>query len=486
MKLFHLFLCIIVLLLPVPYLCGATEYYVRPTEPTNTSCPGQPCLTFSQYINDSDHYFRSNTVFRFQSGIHQVNASVSIRNAHNISLMVIEKKKEPQVIVPCKCSSEMCRRSECNGFTFWNTSDIIIDGLRIVVNSQNQVYVNGMTGFRFMNVTNLSFLDCNVTTMKSRWAYSINVSDGKHVNIRSLTLVNGGVNLRDTENTSITTLIALFCNRGVSVIASMNTIIINVTTISGFTGLYMYNTTYTDVRNTSINGTVQSGIYMISTIYTDIRNTYICNTRATGIRLYRANATNMYNTTLQHPGIEGINIKKSEFSIINNTCITGHDVFKRTKGNVHSTMGIVVRHTTNVKIYYLNVTDTSFGVSVEKSNAVTVNSMTAVNWTGYSIYMLQATNTIIQNMIMRSDNVENSQRREIGIIMTNSSNIMLTQSLFSFFNPPFLTISVTRQPAVVQLHDSWNVTIGECSFQSHCSEACQNTNESVWQSHIYW
>ena len=134
---------------------------------------------------------------------------------------------------------------------------------------------------------------------------------------------------------------------------------------------------------------------------------------------------------------------------------------------MHSTIGIAVRNTINVTIYYLNVTNTSFGISVEKSNAVTVNNMTAVNWTGYSIYMLQATNTIIQNMIMRSDNVESSQRREIGIIITNSSNVMLTQSVFRFFNPPFLTISVTRQPAVVQLHDSWNVTIGGCSFHDN-------------------
>ena len=260
MKLFHLLLCIIILLLPVPYLCGATEYYVRPTEPTITSCPGQPCLTFSQYINDSDHYFRSNTVFRFQSGIHQVNASVSIRNVHNISLLAKERSKEPRVIVPCKCSSMTCRRSECTGLTFWNTSHIVIDGLRIVVNSQNKVSNEGMTGFRFMNVTNLFLSHCNVTTMESRWSHGINISDGKHVNIHSLTLVNGGVNLRKTANISITTLIALFCNRGVSVIASMNTIINNVTTASGYTGLYMESTNYTDIMNTYIHNTRDNGI----------------------------------------------------------------------------------------------------------------------------------------------------------------------------------------------------------------------------------
>ena len=42
--------CLLLLLVPVLSLCGATEYYVRPTEPTNTSCPAQPCLSTSMTL----------------------------------------------------------------------------------------------------------------------------------------------------------------------------------------------------------------------------------------------------------------------------------------------------------------------------------------------------------------------------------------------------------------------------------------------------
>ena len=66
----------LILLIPVLSLCGATEYYVRPTEPTNTSCPAQPCLTLNQYINDSDHYFQFNTVFKFLHGIHHMDKPI--------------------------------------------------------------------------------------------------------------------------------------------------------------------------------------------------------------------------------------------------------------------------------------------------------------------------------------------------------------------------------------------------------------------------
>ena len=85
-----LFLNIVLLLLNLTLIlstCGATEYYVRPTEPTNTSCPAQPCLTLSQYINDSDHYFISNTAFLFLSGIHCIDTPVIIEDVHNISLV---------------------------------------------------------------------------------------------------------------------------------------------------------------------------------------------------------------------------------------------------------------------------------------------------------------------------------------------------------------------------------------------------------------
>ena len=444
MKLFHLFVITIVLLLPVPYLCGATEYYVRPTEPTNTSCPGQPCLTFSQYINDSDHYFMSNTVFRFQSGIHQVNASVSIRNLHNISLIATERMKEPQIIILCKCSSEICQKSECNGFTFWNTSYIVIDSLRIVVNSQNKASVNGMTGLRFMSITNLYFLRCNVKTLKNRWSRSIDVSDGKHVHIRSLTLVGGGIDLRDSDNISITRVTAACCNKGISVICTMNTVIINVTIIAEHSGIHLKHTRNTDIRNATVH---------------DSKNR--------GIILYKANVATICSTTLKHPGVRGIDIHKSEFITINNTFIVGQEVSLHTEGNVNYTMGIYLRHTTNVTIHYLIVTNTTFGVIVEKSKRVTLDNMTAVNWTGHSIYMRQASDTTMNSIVIRSDNADNSQRREMGIIITNSFNIMLTRSVFRYFNPTFLTISVTGQPAVVQLHDSWNVTLSECSFHDN-------------------
>ena len=97
---------LLLLLVSVLTQCGASEYYVRPTEPTNTSCPGHPCLTLNQYTNDSSRYFKSNAVFKFLPGTHLMNRPLKIREIHNISLIASNDKSNasPQLLaqVPCQ------------------------------------------------------------------------------------------------------------------------------------------------------------------------------------------------------------------------------------------------------------------------------------------------------------------------------------------------------------------------------------------------
>ena len=98
---------LLILLIPVLSLCGATEYYVRPTEPTNTSCPAQRCLTLNQYVNDSDRYFQSNTVFKFLPGTHHMDRPVTIGNVHNMSLENFSEER-PHLVTQFSCETEVC------------------------------------------------------------------------------------------------------------------------------------------------------------------------------------------------------------------------------------------------------------------------------------------------------------------------------------------------------------------------------------------
>ena len=93
---------LLILLIPVLSLCGATEYYVRSTEPTNTSCPAQPCLTLNRYARHSHRYFQSNTVFKFLPGTHHMDRPVTIGKVHNMSLESFNSER-PHLVAHFSC-----------------------------------------------------------------------------------------------------------------------------------------------------------------------------------------------------------------------------------------------------------------------------------------------------------------------------------------------------------------------------------------------
>ena len=76
-----LLLSLLILCVCGPPLYGATDYYVRPTEPTNASCPGQPCLTLHHYIQN----LSSNANYHLLPGVHSINGPITLKYVHNVS-----------------------------------------------------------------------------------------------------------------------------------------------------------------------------------------------------------------------------------------------------------------------------------------------------------------------------------------------------------------------------------------------------------------
>jgi hypothetical protein len=52
-------------------------------------CPGTPCLTFSQYAQDQDTYFRNDTELRLLSGFHRLTRPILIEGGTNISQLAL-------------------------------------------------------------------------------------------------------------------------------------------------------------------------------------------------------------------------------------------------------------------------------------------------------------------------------------------------------------------------------------------------------------
>ena len=90
----------LLLFFAVLQVCSATEYYVKPTEPTDTTCPGQPCLTLNEYTNDTDYYIKSNTVFIFLPGKHHMDRPLQVIDLQNVTLKSTDNDNVQSLLVP--------------------------------------------------------------------------------------------------------------------------------------------------------------------------------------------------------------------------------------------------------------------------------------------------------------------------------------------------------------------------------------------------
>ena len=94
----HCHIWLVLLLASIASQSGATEYYVKPTDFTNGTCPGQPCLTINEYTNDVTYYIKSNTVLTFLPGKHALVRPIVISNVENISLAAFSNERPPKIV----------------------------------------------------------------------------------------------------------------------------------------------------------------------------------------------------------------------------------------------------------------------------------------------------------------------------------------------------------------------------------------------------
>ena len=80
MRLLHL----LALLFCLQLGSAVTEYYVRSN--TSAACPTESCLTFNEYVNDTETYFTSNTSFIFLEGEHYLDSALVVDGRSDISM----------------------------------------------------------------------------------------------------------------------------------------------------------------------------------------------------------------------------------------------------------------------------------------------------------------------------------------------------------------------------------------------------------------
>ena len=402
----YFLLHLILLRVPVLSLCGATEYYVRPTEPTNTSCPGQPCLTLSQYIKDSDHYFQSNTVFKFLPGTHNMDRPLIIGNVHNLSLESYNDE-QPQLVAqfPCKTEVHACfyifrvfphqyhLEICCASIWLHDVNLLTVKTLTIIQQTPN---ATGLLMQRIVNITIALVETYSISETLTRAQHAIAVMDSYFIQICSLIARNWWSGL-------------LFIN-------SNHIHIYNVTTSDNYimgmitqnsSSIYLSSSRFTN--NTELGGiAMYEGYNIVINNITSMYNSY----GITFLDIYTAQIVNVIasnNTYL------GMNILRTKNITISNTTIS-HNV----------EYGLVISWTTI--IFKEGFIDMISGIYVYHVINGTLSTYNKVGIVLIRIDAAQIVNTIASN------------NTDAGIILSETMNINISTITVSYINGSGLMI----------------------------------------------
>ena len=167
----HLQLLVLLSSLLCPPLCKAAVSYVKPTQPLNATCPGQPCYTLQDYLYSSTRYFISNATFKFLSGYHNVCCSFDV---HGIEKFAFAPYLAGTTVIISSVTASPLTQSTVT-LKFQSVSEISITGMMF-----------HQLGIAFENCTDISLIDLNFdSTLSSAIAMtnvygSVNISQFKH------------------------------------------------------------------------------------------------------------------------------------------------------------------------------------------------------------------------------------------------------------------------------------------------------------------
>ena len=412
-------------------LCGAIEYYVRPTEPTDTSCPAQPCLTLSQYINNSDVYFKSNTVFKFLPDLHHANQTLDMHSVENISLEGENSSDHPTVMMDIHCLS-----SDCAGLRFHNITNLTIHSLNF------SVYITTLPSLA-LNVESLSVsvVMCSVVNTLQIHHTSVHftssqliphssgiaVFSSEQVLLHLLTTICGndsvgitGVSIRSSQYTTISSSVVMYAQgSGIFITSSNNIDIVNVEiSHSGWFGLHITFASDITVSNATFIESFEDGIALFQTSSIGIKNVTL--TRAgVGIHVLSSFGASISYATISNFSKSGIALLNTRYSIITNVTIVltksavimgqsdriGIYIWLSLYAVISSTVvkyaehcGILISSSTLATVSDVVVMHTqNAGICIKSSNYATISHTVVMYPQQFGLFLQSSNNTDIVN-----------------------------------------------------------------------------------------
>ena len=400
------------------------------------SCPGQPCLTLSQYSKAADHYFHSNTVFKFLSGTHHVDRPVKIQNIQNVSLEWLQDQKRnfPHLMAQFH-DNEVCNGTNnyCSVLWFHNVVDVALSGLTISVHTP---YISGIVLWNSSNIDiQLTETDSefNTTTQAGIFIYeciSVRINSSNvynfvygfvfkivaNCNISNITAAHNswkGIHLEEMNKTRISNAM-LMHNGGVGMFFQdmLDTNITNITAVANnIHGINVRNMSYTEIVNITAASNGHSGI-----LFSIINNANISIVNATknlrnGIDIRKMNNTQLNNITAMHNTWSGILLRT-----VNNFYITTAYVVNNSQN------GMDLANLTTFQVTNANILQNGmFGMLIDTANTICIANSTAARnkFDGLSLFNLNQTQLSNINTTLNGKNGLSLQ----GMIESNISNI---------------------------------------------------------------
>ena len=480
----------LLLLVPVLSLCGATQYYVTPTEPTNTSCPAQPCLTLNYYTNHSDRYFKSNTVFKFLPGTHLMNRSLEIRDVENISLETSDDNSDmySQLVAQFSCQYET--NSDCISYKFGfvccsvvrmiNVTHAAIEGISVTMTTPrvSGVVLQQCSHLHIQSNTYIGIQEQDIRINKSVGIMAYESSD---IEMYSLEVSNFtfGVVLSKSRNTSMMTVSATHNGIiGIFLDHSTDTSMMNVSAAhNGWVGIVLDHSTHTSMMNVSAAHNGGVGIALDHSTHTSMMIVSAAHNGMIGIILDQCNDTSMMNVSVVHNEDCGIWL-----------LIVTHTSMMNVSAAHNRNNAIKISSCINTSLYYSYTYHNGDGMYIADSRTTYIQ----YHNTGNTMYVIRSTDTHILNSVLSEHseielkNTANTYITNTTSLITayNTTNIVLNDTLFSDMDAPSTASSIsepTSQPAVISLYSS-TLNITDCTFTRNKISSIKTIGSNITMS----
>ena len=296
-----------------PPLCGATDYYVRPTEPTNASCPGQPCLTLHHYIQN----LSSNANYHLLPGVHSINGPITLKYVHNVSMSAFNSLIT-KIVIECNSrGSGSLYNLKCSGISFQNASNITISSLsielKLLLPSHNAYRQLSIAGMSFMNSTDVVIQGLGVW-MKQTWpvdnVFIIAFSDCMNVEISSLTVTNGGIDVTLSSNVSISNAKIISPRHGINIVQTYYVCVSNITIVS-WSGIHLNTTSFTNISNVVVLYSNDSAVSLEYSRNTTLRNITIHSAGRVGIEMMGSTRSTVSGVHIMQSNGNGISMENN-------------------------------------------------------------------------------------------------------------------------------------------------------------------------------